>query len=147
MTTPIEQTVADWHRFLDGDHPGGLDDLLHDDVVFLSPIVFTPQKGKDLTKLYLRGAGATFEVDALGDAPKSSGGGSFHYVKKIVGDNQAALEFEAEVDGTVINGVDIMTVDDDGKIIEFKVMLRPLKAIQLMHRMMGEALEQMSGAG
>ena len=144
MTSPIDQTVADWHRFLAGEHPGGLDELLHDDVVFLSPIVFTPQKGKELTKLYLRGAGASFSVDALGESDAStasSGGRSFHYVKEVVGDRHAVLEFEAEVEGTVINGVDIITVDDDGKIVEFKVMLRPLKAIELMHRLMREQLD------
>lgn len=139
--------MAEWHRFLAGEHPGGLDELLHDDCVFLSPIVFTPQEGKELTTLYLRGAGATFAVDELGGSSAPSGPGSFHYVKEIVGDDHAVLEFEAEVDGITVNGIDMLTVDDDGKIVEFKVMLRPLKAIELMHRKMREALEALDGAG
>lgn len=145
MTTPIERTVAEWHRFLAGEHPGGLDDLLHDEVVFLSPIVFTPQRGKELTKLYLRGAGATFSVDDLGASSGPSGPGAFHYVKEIVSGAHAVLEFEVEVEGTVVNGIDMITVDDDGRIVEFKVMLRPLKAIELMHAKMREALELLDG--
>ena len=153
MSTPVERTVADWHRFLAGEHPGGLDELLHDDVVFLSPIVFTPQEGKELTKLYLRGAGATFDVDAdgddaSGDASTDQGDDTgFHYVKEIVGDRHAVLEFEVTVDGILVNGVDIITVDDAGKIVEFKVMIRPLKAIEVMHQRMRAALEAMGGTG
>ena len=151
MPTPIERTVAEWHRFLAGERPGALDDLLHDDVVFLSPIVFTPQRGKELTKLYLRGAGASFGVDSLGESggasAEASGSGAFHYVKEVVGDHHAVLEFEVVVDGIQVNGVDILTVDDDGKIVEFKVMLRPLKAIELMHRLMREAMAPLGGAG
>lgn len=146
MTSPIEATVADWHRFLAGDLPGGLDELLDDDVVFLSPIVFTPQEGKELTKLYLRGASASFGGDEALPAGDPAGG-TFHYVKEVVAGDHAVLEFEAEIDGTVVNGVDIITVGDDGKIVEFKVMLRPLKAIDLMHQKMREALEQLSTAG
>ena len=150
MTSPIEQTVADWHRFLTGDFPGGLDALLHDDVIFLSPIVFTPQRGKDLTKLYLRGAATSFGGDddqPTGESSAGSSGKAFHYVKEVVAGNHAVLEFEAEVDGTIINGVDIITVDADGRIIEFKVMLRPLKAIELMHQKMRAALDQLSEGG
>lgn len=146
MSTPAERTVADWHRFLAGQLPGGLDELLHDDCTFLSPIVFTPQEGKELTKLYLRGASATFggsggaEPDG-GPAVATGSPGAFHYVTEVVGEHHAVLEFEVEVDGVLVNGVDMLTVDDDGKITAFKVMLRPLKAIQLMHRKMREALE------
>jgi hypothetical protein len=145
VNAPIDQTVADWHRLLRGKFPGGLDELLHDDVVFVSPIVFSPQKGKELTKLYLLGAFASFGSEGessaeMGDVSSTS----FHYVKEVVAGNHAVLEFESEVKGTVINGVDIITVDDDGKIIEFKVMLRPLKAINLMHQMMANALETLT---
>lgn len=150
MSTPAERAVADWHRFLAGEHPGGLDALLHDDVVFLSPIVFTPQRGKALTTMYLRGASSTF-----GAGPESTGGasgdtgapGAFHYVTEVVGEHHAVLEFEVEVEGITVNGVDMLTVDDDARITEFKVMLRPLKAINLMHRKMGEALALMEAAG
>lgn len=143
MSTPIERTVADWHRYLRGDLPGGLDQLLHDDVVFVSPIVFTPQEGRELTELYLRGASASFGGSS--SAPSGpSGSGGFHYVKQVVAGDHAVLEFESEVDGVVVNGVDILTVDEDGRIVEFKVMLRPLKAIELMHAKMRDALAQLS---
>lgn len=145
MSDPIEQTVADWHRFIRGELPGGLDQLLHDEVVFLSPIVFTPQEGRELTELYLRGAGVSFGGEA-GDGPGPATGRSFHYVKEVVDGDHAVLEFEAEVDGIVVNGVDILTVDHDGRIVEFKVMLRPLKAIELMHARMREALAHLGPA-
>lgn len=145
MSSGIERAVADWHRFLAGDLPGGLDEVLHDDVVFLSPIVFSPQRGKELTTLYLRGASATFGGDADRPPGESSRPGAFHYVKEVVSGDHAVLEFEAEVDGVVVNGVDIITADAEGKITEFKVMLRPLKAIELMHRKMREALEVLGG--
>jgi len=145
MSTPAAQAVEAWHQFLAGQLPGGLDELLHEDCVFLSPIVFSPQEGRELTALYLQGAAATFSVDTSGSGSGSSssgsGSGAFHYVKEVVGDHHAVLEFEVVVDGIQVNGVDILTVDDDGKITEFKVMLRPLKAINLMHQKMGEALE------
>lgn len=143
----IEQTIANWHAHLRGEFPGGLDELLADDVVFLSPIVFTPQEGKDLTAMYLSAAGATFTGDEpegfAADGP-GDGTGSFHYVKEVMSGNTAVLEFESTVDGVLVNGIDMITCDDAGRIIEFKVMLRPLKAINLMHARMKAMIEQMS---
>lgn len=146
MSTPAERAVADWHLFLAGKHPGGLDELLHDDVVFYSPVVFAPQHGKDLATMYLRGAGATF--GGSGDTPvDGSSEGGFHYIKEVVAGSHAVLEFEVVVDGVVMNGVDILTVDDDGKITEFKVMMRPMKAIELMRQKMGEVLAALQADG
>ena len=143
----IEQTIANWHAHLKGEFPGGLDALLADEVVFLSPIVFTPQEGKDLTMMYLSAAGATFTGDEpnefAADGP-GDGTGSFRYVKEVMSGNTAVLEFESTVDGVLINGIDMITCDDEGKIVEFKVMLRPLKAINLMHAKMKAMIEQMS---
>ena len=139
----IEKCVESWHRFIRGEFPGGLDELLADDVVFYSPIVFTPQKGKDLTKLYLGAAGNTIG----GDPEKGGGGGKFRYVKQVLSGNEAVLEFETEMDGTYVNGVDIITCNDEGKIVEFKVMIRPLKAIQLVHTQMARMLEKMQAGG
>ena len=150
----IETTIERWHRFLRGDLPGGLDELLHDDVVFLSPIVFSPQRGKELTKMYLQAAGATLGGD--GDPEKlgtpSNEGGSegvgrrFRYVKEVLSGNQAVLEFETEMEGKYVNGVDIITCDDEGRIVEFKVMIRPLQAINAVHAAMKAMLEQMQPA-
>ena len=136
----IEQIIERWHQVVAGDGKL-LDDLLADDVVFYSPVVFTPQKGKDVTKLYLGAAGNT-----LGGAePVSSDGskGKFRYTKQILSGNHAMLEFETELEGKYINGVDIITCNDEGRIIEFRVMIRPLQAIQTIHAQMARMLEQM----
>jgi hypothetical protein len=146
---PIEVCIDRWHRFLRGELPGGLDELLHDDVVFLSPVVFTPQRGKDITTLYLTAAGATFGggPDALapGDGDGSGNGlGKLRYVAETMRRHRAVLEFETEMDGKYVNGVDMITCDDDAKIVEFKVMIRPLQAINAVHEAMKAMLERMA---
>jgi len=142
----IEQTVANWHLHLRGQFPGGLDELLHDEVVFLSPIVFTPQVGKAVTKLYLEAAAVTLPGERpAGDTSVGSGAGGFRYVKEVLSGHQAVLEFETTVEGKYVNGVDIITCDDAGKITEFKVMIRPLQAVNLVHAQMGRMLEAMKG--
>jgi len=146
MGTPIEQCVEDWHRCVRGELPGGLDAILDDDVVFLSPIVFTPQRGKDVTKLYLQAAGATIgDGTGLGSRPepKEPRPSKFRYVKQVVSGNHAVLEFETEMDGKYVNGIDMLTCNDDAKIVEFKVMIRPLQAINLVHAQMQAMLAQM----
>ena len=136
----IEETVANWHEHLAGRLPGGLDALLADDVVFFSPIVFTPQEGKAITKLYLEAA-----YGALGGEPEAGGGngsgGAFRYTKQVLSGDTAVLEFETSVDGRYVNGVDIIRGDDDGRIIEFRVMIRPLQAVDAVHRQVAAALE------
>jgi hypothetical protein len=123
---------------------GGLDAILHQDVVFLSPIVFTPQKGIDITKVYLSAAGGTLGGDADGSTgTASTGGGGFRYTKEILDGHHAVLEFETSVDGKYVNGIDMMTCDDDGMITEFKVMIRPLQAINLVHAQMKAMLEKL----
>jgi hypothetical protein len=140
----IEQTVARWHRHLRGELPGGLDELLHDDCVFFSPVVFTPQEGKDVTKLYLEAAGATFGGDGSGGGGTSKVGPKFRYVSETMSGHMAVLQFETEMGGKFVNGVDIITCDDDGKIVEFKVMIRPLQAINAVHEAMRAMLERMA---
>ncbi len=132
----IQQTIEKWHRFLRGDLPGGLDELLHDDVVFHSPVVFTPQRGKAVTTMYLNAAFSVFGGDEGGFETESGAEpapGSFRYVNETMAGNSAALEFETEMDGKYVNGVDLITCDDEGRITEFKVMIRPLQAINLLH--------------
>jgi hypothetical protein len=140
----IEQTIENWHRFLAGKFPGGLDELLADDVVFHSPIVFTPQKGKDLTKLYLIAAGKTFGDVGAAKRPGQSASG-FRYTKEVLSGRHAVLEFEVEVAGKYVNGVDIITCDALGRICEFRVMIRPLQAVNLVHQQMMAMLEQLKG--
>lgn len=143
----IEATIARWHQHLRGELPGGLDELLHDNVVFFSPVVFTPQRGKDITKLYLEAAGATLggepEPAASDGVGSGAVGGTFRYVSEVMSGNRAVLEFETEMSGKYVNGVDLITCDDDGRIVEFKVMIRPLQAINAVHEAMRAMLEQM----
>ena len=139
----IEQTVAQWHEFLRGRLPDGLDELLHDDVVFYSPIVFTPQAGKALTKLYLEAAGQTLPGERPSGGDVASGSGGFRYTKQVLADDTAVLEFETTVEGKYVNGVDIIRCDADGKIVEFRVMIRPLQAVNLVHQQMAAMLERM----
>ena len=138
----IEKNIENWHLHMKGQLPGGLDGLLHDDCVFFSPVVFTPQKGKELTKLYLGAAGNTFNNDSDGN-PSSYKDSTFKYTKEVLCGNHAVLEFESEIDGKYINGVDIITWNDEGKIIEFKVMIRPLQAVNMLHQKMQAMLDSM----
>jgi len=127
--------IHDWHAIVRDPSPEALDALLAEDVVFHSPVVHTPQRGRALAKLYLMGA---FQVLA---APASER--RFRYVREIVGERDAVLEFTTEIDGLTINGVDLIRWDDDGRIVDFKVMIRPLKAIQAVHAAMAKLLETM----
>ena len=141
----IEEVVAKWHLYMRGQLEGGLDTLLADDCVFYSPIVFTPQVGKEITKLYLMAAGQTLPGDKISNGPsETSKDGKFRYVKEVMSGNTAVLEFETTVEGKYANGVDIITCNADGLISEFKVMFRPLQAINAVHRQMGAMLEKMS---
>ena len=138
---PIHSCIDRWHQHLRGELPGGLDELLHEDCVFLSPIVFTPQEGRDITKLYLGAAGNTLGGDS---AEVGEPGASFGYRTTILQGHHAMLEFETTIEGKYVNGVDIITCDDDGRIVEFKVMIRPLQAVNLVHQQMKAMLEKMS---
>lgn len=133
--TPIEQVLERWHEFVTDVGSEGLDGLLADDVVFYSPVVYTPQHGKDITALYLHAAKQTL----VGDG----GEGSFRYTKKVVADHVAVLEFETTLDGKYVNGVDIIRCDDVARIVEFRVMIRPLQAINALHAQMRSMLEAM----
>ena len=142
---PIHACIERWHLQTRGELDGGLDAILHEDCVFLSPIVFTPQRGRDITKLYLRAAGSTLaEADASSESASLSSGSSFRYTKEIRQGHHAVLEFETEVEGKYANGVDIISCDDDGMIVEFKVMIRPLQAINAVHAQMKAMLEQLA---
>ena len=125
-------TLERWHEIIKERKPELLDEILAEECVFLSPVVHTPQRGREITKLYLTGA-----MHVLGN--------EFRYVKEVVNPQHAVLEFVCEIDGISVNRVDIMSFDADGKINEFKVMVRPLKAINLLHAKMGEMLETLAG--
>jgi len=121
--------IETWHRLVETRDAAGLKELLAEEVVFHSPVVHTPQRGKKLTQLYLAAAFNVFFND------------TFRYVREVVGENNAVLEFEVVIDGIEVNGVDMIAWDAHGKIVDFKVMIRPLKAIHLIHQKMGQLLE------
>lgn len=120
--------ISEWHEIVWTRDASGLGELLADDVVFYSPVVHTPQAGKAVTAMYLKAAMHVF------------GNETFRYVREVVGESDAVLEFETEIDGITINGVDMIRWNADDKITEFKVMVRPLKAINLIHDRMAAML-------
>ena len=122
-----------WMDYFASHDPAGLSDILHDDVVFSSPVVHTPQKGKAITTAYLTAAGGTL------------GGDTFRYVRIFDCGDKAVLEFETQMDGILVNGIDMIEWDSDGLITDFKVMVRPLKGMQVVHAAMGAMLEKMKG--
>ena len=125
---PLER----WHELVRTRNPRGLDELIASDAVFHSPVVHTPQVGRRLVVGYLSAAFEVFFHD------------SFRYVREVRGERDAVLEFQVELDGVSVNGVDMIRWNDAGEIVDFKVMVRPLKAIQLIHRKMGEMLQRMN---
>ncbi len=124
-------TLAVWHEVVKTRDMGQLAALLADEVVFHSPVVHTPQRGKAITLRYLQGA-----MQVLNSA-------HFRYEREIVGPRDAVLEFSTEIAGVHVNGIDLIRWDDSGRIIDFKVMVRPLKAVNALHQQMGELLQQL----
>ena len=120
--------LARWHRIVAARDARELDELLADEVVFHSPVVHTPLRGKAITAKYLAAALQVFGTE------------SFRYVREIAGAHDAVLEFQVDIDGLSVNGVDMIRWDDAGRIVDFKVMLRPLKAVNLIHQKMAALL-------
>ena len=131
MTSPLQA----WHEVVRSRDMDKLNALLADDVVFHSPVVHTPQRGKAITSLYLAGAMHVLNSE------------HFRYEREIVGERDVLLEFVTELDGLQINGIDLIRFNDAGQIIDFKVMVRPLKAVNAVHQKMGEMLQRLAPAG
>lgn len=122
--------VKRWHDYMESDaDPALLGALVADDAVFHSPVVHSPQAGKPKVMLYLL------------SAAKVLGNDSFRYVREVIEGNDALLEFEAEIDGVHINGIDLIRFDDAGLIKDFKVMVRPVKAVNKLWEMMAAQLQ------
>lgn len=128
-----EHPIDIWHRLIHTQDPSGLAALLADDAVFHSPVVHSPQRGKKLAAGYL---GAAFQVFC---------NPGFRYVREIRGQSDAMLEFETEIDGVLVNGVDVIRWNEAGQIVDFKVMIRPLKAINVIHQRMAAMLQSKAG--
>ena len=132
--TGYEPNLQRWLDWMEGDHsPEGLAGQLADNVVFRSPVVHTPQEGKQITLAYLTAAGQTL------------GGDTFRYTRMFDCGDKAVLEFECVMDGIQVNGVDMIEWNDDGQISDFKVMVRPLKAINAVHGQMAAMLQKLAG--
>lgn len=123
-----------WHAYMDAPSAEKLSDMLHDEVTFMSPVVFSPQNGKAITMQYLLAAGLVFQDT------------KFTYVSEIDAHGRMVLEFEAEMDGIYVNGVDIIDYDADGLITAFKVMVRPMQALNMLWQKMGAQLEHAKSA-
>jgi hypothetical protein len=130
MTTPTP--LQRWHEVVRSRNPALLNQVLAEDAVFHSPILFHPQQGRDLVALYLTGA-----LHVIANP-------SFRYVREVVEGNDAVLEFETEIDGVHVNGVDLITWNEQGLIADFKVMVRPLKAVNVVHQRMAELLDKLT---
>ena len=121
--------IKKWHQVVQEKNFELLESILDDSVVFYSPVVFTPQKGKKITLMYLSSVAMVFNVD------------SFSYTHEVIDGNMASLEFELELEGIHINGLDLITWNKDQKITEFKVFIRPLQGLNALHKLMGMALK------
>lgn len=132
VTAVIPEVIKTWHQIVKTKDLNLLDELLAEDARLHSPVVHTVQEGKSITKMYLTAAAMTLANE------------SFKYVRETYNDDFAVLEFETELDGIIINGVDMISWNSENKINDFKVMVRPLKAVNKIHQMMGAALMKMS---
>ena len=124
--------IHKWHEVIESDDLEMLDEIIADNAVFSSPVVFKPMEGKEITMMYLHAAGQSFNME------------KFKYTKEIHDDMNSVLEFETYIDDISVNGVDMIEWNEDGKISNFKVMIRPFKAVQKVQEKMIEALESLS---
>lgn len=129
MTDPVHG----WHAYVQSRDPADLSALIAEDCVFESPVVHSPQVGKAITEKYLLSALQVLNND------------SFEYLGEWRAERSAVLEFGCVIDGIRINGVDMIWWNEDGLITRFKVMVRPLKAINMLHQKMGEMLMKLAG--
>jgi hypothetical protein len=127
--TASEHPITTWHRMVEARDPTGLAALIDEAAVFHSPVVHTPQAGRTLVVMYLSAAFKVFFSP------------NFRYVREIVGEHDAVLEFETELDGVMVNGVDLVRWNEAGRITDFKVMLRPAKALQAVQQRMAAMLQ------
>ncbi len=124
--------IHKWHEVIESDDLEMLDEIIADNAVFSSPVVFKPMEGKEITMMYLHAAGQSFNME------------KFKYTREIHDDMNSVLEFETYIDDISVNGVDMIEWNEDGKICNFKVMIRPFKAVQKVQEKMIEALESLS---
>ena len=127
-----KKLIHKWHEVVESDDLKMLEEIIADNAIFSSPVVFKPMKGKEITMMYLHAAGQSFNME------------KFKYTKEIHDDMNSVLEFETYIDDISVNGVDMIEWNEEGKICNFKVMIRPFKAVQKVQEKMIEALESLN---
>ena len=125
--------LAAWHAVVRSGDLRALQELIAEEAVFHSPVVHTPQRGRKLVLRYLAAAFGLFANP------------TFRYVREVTQGSTTVVEFEVEIEGVFVNGVDLITWNDDGKIVDFKVLIRPLQAVHLVHTRMARILAPSSG--
>ena len=123
--------IKKWHKVIETDNLELLNDIIADNAIFSSPVVFKPMEGKEITMMYLNAAGESFNME------------KFEYTKEIHDGMNSVLEFETYIDEISVNGVDMIEWNEDGKISNFKFMIRPYKAVQKVQEKMIEALDNL----
>ena len=124
----MNEQLLQWHKFVESGDAGILEELLADNVRFHSPFVWKPKDGKAITTLILTTVTQVFQ--------------EFSYIREIFDGNNWALEFEAKIGQLTLRGIDLIRLDDDRKISDFEVMIRPANALQALGLEMGRRLEQ-----
>ena len=119
----MQNPISKWHDVVSLRDYNMLTEIVDDNCIFYSPVVFTPQRGKDITLKYLMAASEVFNAS------------NFKYHKEIISNQHASLEFTLTLEDTEINGIDLITWNDDGLITEFKVFIRPLQGVNIIHKM------------
>lgn len=127
----MKEQLSQWHKFVETQNAAILDDLLAENVQFHSPFVWKPKDGKMITTVILMTVTQVFQ--------------DFRYVREILDGNNWALEFEAKIGDLTLRGVDFIQLNDEGKIIDFEVMVRPANALQALGMEMSKRLEQQKG--
>ena len=122
----MNETLSRWHEFVATQDAGILDEILAEEVKFHSPFVWKPKEGKAMTIRILTTVTTVFE--------------DFRYVREIIDGQNFALEFEARVGALTLRGVDLIQPGEDGKIVDFEVMVRPANALQALGMEMGKKL-------
>ena len=128
LSPAVQQSLAAWHEILERNAMEELDPLLADAIVFRSPVAHTPYPGREAIKLVLKNVNQVFE--------------NFTYHRTLVTDDgtSVVLEFSAEVNGRQLKGIDMLRFDEQGRILEFEVMVRPLSGLQELGKEMAKRM-------
>jgi hypothetical protein len=123
----MEANLQRWHKVVFEKDFDLLNELLDENVEFHSPTLWKPKLGRDVTAYILQMITAMFE--------------DFEYHREWISEDSLALEFSANIEGKNLKGIDLIRWNDEGKIIHFEVMLRPLNTLQLVFEKMTKHLQ------